>query len=59
VTAGEDFELCVCVAPEQRERVQAAVADVSWIGRVVEGRGARFFDTAGERALAGHEHRLE
>jgi thiamine-monophosphate kinase len=59
VTGGDDYELCVCVAPEQRERVQAAVADVSWIGRVVEGRGARFFDTAGGRALAGHEHRLD
>jgi thiamine-monophosphate kinase len=59
LTAGEDFELCVCVAPDQRERVQAAVAELSWIGRVVEGRGARFFDTAGQRQLAGHEHRLE
>jgi thiamine-monophosphate kinase len=58
LTGGEDYELCVCVAPEQRERVQAAVAGVSWIGRVLEGRGARFVDAGGERALAGYEHRL-
>ena len=58
VTGGEDFELCVCVAAEQRERVQAAVAGLSWIGRVVEGRGARFIDAGGERALAGYEHSL-
>jgi thiamine-monophosphate kinase len=59
VTGGEDYELCLCVAPEQRERVQAAVPGVTWIGRVVEGLGARFFDATGERVLAGHEHRLQ
>jgi thiamine-monophosphate kinase len=58
LTGGDDYELCVCVAAEQRERVQAAVAGVSWIGRVLEGRGARFVDAGGERALAGYEHRL-
>ena len=59
VTGGEDYELCVCVAAEQRDRVQAAVAGVTWIGRVLEGRGgARFVDAGGERSLAGYEHRL-
>jgi thiamine-monophosphate kinase len=58
VTGGEDYELCVCVAAEQRDRVQAAVRGLSWIGRVVSGRGARFFDAGGERTLAGYEHRL-
>jgi thiamine-monophosphate kinase len=58
VTGGEDFELCVCAAAEQRESVQAAVAGLSWIGRVVEGRGARFIDAGGEQALAGYEHSL-
>jgi len=58
LTGGDDYELCVCVAAEQRDRVQAAVAGVSWIGRVLEGRGARFVDAGGERALAGYEHRL-
>jgi thiamine-monophosphate kinase len=40
VGAGEDYELCVCVAPADRERAEAALADaggarVTWIGRVV------------------------
>jgi thiamine-monophosphate kinase len=58
LSGGDDYELCVCVAAEARERVQAAVASVSWIGRVLEGRGARFVDAGGERELAGYEHRL-
>jgi thiamine-monophosphate kinase len=38
-TAGEDYELCVCVPPESRERAQQAVgetsdAGVTWIGSV-------------------------
>jgi thiamine-monophosphate kinase len=57
-SGGDDYELCVCVAPEQRERVAAAVADLTWIGRVQAGSGAHFFDSGGERALAGYEHRL-
>jgi len=57
-SGGEDYELCVCVAPAQRERVAAAVADLTWIGRVESGSGAHFFDSAGERPLAGYEHRL-
>jgi thiamine-monophosphate kinase len=41
VGAGEDYELCVCVAPADRERAEAALADaggarVTWIGRVVQ-----------------------
>ncbi len=41
VGAGEDYELCVCVAPTDRERAEAALADaggarVTWIGRVME-----------------------
>jgi thiamine-monophosphate kinase len=35
-TGGEDFELCVCVAPEARAAAEAA-APVSWIGEVLEG----------------------
>ncbi len=39
--AGEDYELCVCVAPADRERAEAALADaggaqVTWIGRVTQ-----------------------
>ncbi len=55
---GEDYELCVCVGPQQREAAQAAVAELTWIGRVAAGAGARFFDAGGERELAGYEHRL-
>lgn len=41
VGAGEDYELCVCVAPADRERAETALADaggvrVTWIGRVVQ-----------------------
>jgi thiamine-monophosphate kinase len=57
-TGGEDYELCVCVGPQQRELVQHAVADLTWIGRVVAGSGVRFLDAAGAHELAGHEHRL-
>jgi thiamine-monophosphate kinase len=35
-TGGEDFELCACVAPEDRAAAEAA-ADVTWIGEVVAG----------------------
>ena len=39
--AGEDYELCVCVAPADRERAETALADaggarITWIGRVVQ-----------------------
>jgi thiamine-monophosphate kinase len=57
VSGGEDFELCVCVAPADRERVEAA-ASVTWIGRVAEGSGAHFRDAGGEREFAAFEHRL-
>jgi thiamine-monophosphate kinase len=35
-TGGEDFELCVCVGPEDRATADAA-ADLTWIGEVVAG----------------------
>ena len=39
--AGEDYELCVCIAPADRQRAEAALAaaggaQVTWIGRVVQ-----------------------
>jgi thiamine-monophosphate kinase len=55
---GEDFELCVCAAAADRARVEAACADLTWVGRVLAGSGARFLDAGGERALTGYEHRL-
>jgi len=63
-TAGEDFELCFCVAPSARATVQRALdgpdlAGVTWIGEVVEGApGVSLLDARGEEvALAGFEHR--
>jgi thiamine-monophosphate kinase len=38
-TGGEDFELCVCVAPGDRGAAEAA-ADLTWIGEVVAGEPA-------------------
>ena len=55
---GDDYELCVCVAEAQRERVATAVPAVTWIGRVVAGSGARFYDAGGDRDVGGYEHRL-
>jgi thiamine-monophosphate kinase len=62
--AGEDYELCFCVAPAGRERVERALAGsgevgVSWIGEVVEGpAGVSLLGERGERVLLdGFEHR--
>jgi len=62
--AGEDYELCFCAAPVDRERVQRAVrelgeVEVSWVGEVVEGEpGVTLSDGRGEDvSLAGFEHR--
>lgn len=56
-SAGEDFELCVCFAPEQRVAAELA-APITWVGRVAEGEpGAVFRDRRGTRPLAGFEHR--
>ena len=57
-SGGDDYELCVCVAPAQRDAVAAAVGDLTWIGSVTAGSGAHFRDRDGERELHGFEHRL-
>ncbi|HVE69004.1 MAG TPA: hypothetical protein VNB64_10530, partial [Solirubrobacteraceae bacterium] len=55
-TGGEDFELCVCVAPERRAGAEAAAA-LTWVGEVAAGEpGARFTAAGVERRLAGYEH---
>jgi thiamine-monophosphate kinase len=52
-TAGEDYELCVCVPAGSAD---AAGPGVTWVGRVVEGpAGVAFADASGE-ALTGFEH---
>ncbi|MFI5005158.1 MAG: thiamine-phosphate kinase [Solirubrobacterales bacterium] len=65
---GEDYELCFCVAPEDRERAERAVEErgatsVTWIGRVVraeapETPGVALLDGEGRvQRLEGFEHR--
>ena len=49
-TAGDDYELCVCV-PEGAE-----APGVTWIGTVVEGPAGVVFTDAGDAGLAGYEH---
>jgi thiamine-monophosphate kinase len=49
----EDYELLACLAPGA-----AAPAEVTIIGEVREGSGARFHDSTGPRELAGYEHKL-
>jgi thiamine-monophosphate kinase len=59
-TGGEDYELCVCVAPGDRAAAERAVPALTWVGRVRAGPpvGARLAGTAGELAASGYEHRL-
>jgi thiamine-monophosphate kinase len=62
-TAGDDYELLVCVPPEQRAELEgaAAAADVplAWLGETRAGSGATFTDAAGEpvHGLSGYQHR--
>jgi thiamine-monophosphate kinase len=58
-TAGEDYELCVCVPEAARAGVDEspAGAELTWIGQVVDGPvGLAFTDAADE--LYGYEHAL-
>jgi thiamine-monophosphate kinase len=62
--AGEDYELCVCVAPAERERVERALAQaggeaITWIGRVLAAAtpGVVLLEDGQERPLEGFEHR--
>jgi len=61
---GEDYELCFCAAPGDRERLEQALtraggAGVSWIGTVGEGPpGVVLLDGEGGRVeLEGYEHK--
>ncbi len=59
-TAGEDYELCVCVPPEARAAAEAA-ADLTWIGTVAPaaaaGEAAVELHSGGELLRAvGYEH---
>lgn len=58
-TAGEDYELCVCVPPHARAAAEAA-APITWIGAVAAGApGAELTSGASgaaDRRLRGYEH---
>ncbi|HEY1538703.1 MAG TPA: thiamine-phosphate kinase [Solirubrobacteraceae bacterium] len=57
-TAGEDYELCVCVAPGDRAAAEAAAA-LTWIGTVVAGPPQVVLSAGGVRqAASGFHHRL-
>jgi len=62
-TAGEDYELCVCVAPADRARAEDALraaggAQITWIGRVLSGSPGVSLRRGGrEQLLRGFEHR--
>jgi thiamine-monophosphate kinase len=64
LTAGEDYELCACVAPSDRGAAERALAGagatpITWIGEVVAGEpGVALVDASGrELVLEGFEHR--
>jgi len=56
-TGGDDFELCVCMPPE-RAATAESVAELTWIGAVVEGEpGVEWRDAPpGADAWRGFEH---
>jgi thiamine-monophosphate kinase len=55
-SAGEDYELCVCVEPARREEAERA-ASLTWVGEVAGGEpGVRFAGPGGEQDLTGFEH---
>jgi thiamine-monophosphate kinase len=58
VAAGEDYELCVCVAPADRAAAEDA-ASLTWVGAVVSGEPGVALSLAGvERTASGFHHRL-
>jgi thiamine-monophosphate kinase len=56
-TGGEDYELCVCVAPRDRAAAERA-ADLTWVGEVLAGEPALEWRGAprGAGAWRGFEH---
>jgi thiamine-monophosphate kinase len=61
--AGEDYELCFCVPPDDRSRAQDAVAEVAdtaltWVGEAADGPPGVLLVERGEHVrLEGFEHR--
>ncbi len=61
-TAGEDYELCVCLPPAAPAQLaadpelRAEVGALTWIGRVLDGDGELSFTDADGATLTGFEH---
>jgi thiamine-monophosphate kinase len=65
--SGEDYELCVCLAPEDRTRAERGLREaggvgITWVGRVAATAppahpGVALLENGEERALEGFEHR--
>jgi thiamine-monophosphate kinase len=61
--AGEDYELCVCLAPEHRAAAEESLGaaggeQVTWVGEVVTGPpGVVLLSEGREQQLRGFEHR--
>jgi thiamine-monophosphate kinase len=62
-TAGEDYELCVCLPASVRATVEAEWAEragaepaLTWVGRVLQGTGDLTFAGDGGGELSGYEH---
>jgi thiamine-monophosphate kinase len=61
--AGEDYELCVCVAPENRESIEQLLRSaggelVTWVGEAKQGQpGVALLSDGQEQHLHGFEHR--
>jgi thiamine-monophosphate kinase len=65
--AGEDYELCVCVAPATRERVERVLhqgggVGITWVGRALDTApsappGVTLREDGREQPLEGFEHR--
>ncbi len=61
-TAGEDYELCVCVSSKRAGRASAAAervgAKITWVGHVIEGSpGVVLRHEGSKQTLTGFEHR--
>lgn len=59
-TAGEDYELLVCVPPDARPHAERAAAEtgLAWIGEVGNGEAGVALTGGPEAELAGYEHEL-
>lgn len=66
-TSGEEYELCVCLDPADRERAEQALGaaggvGITWVGQVMQAEptaapGVALVEDGEEQALEGFEHR--